>query len=623
MPFGLNDTYICLIPKVRSPQKITEYCPISLCNVVYKIVAKVLANRLKGVLSEVISDAQSAFVPGRQITDNVIAAFEVMHCINQRRKGKEGLVAIKLDMSKAYDRVEWGFLEAMMRKMGFQDRWISLMMMCVNTVSYSVLINGEPKGRIVPSRGLKQGDPISPYLFLLCVEGLSAMLQRDEFDTNLRGISVCRGAPRISHLLFADDCIVFCKASVDEGLKITTILEKYEKESGQKLNKEKTSLFFSKNTRREVQEAVKDMFGAEIIHQHERYLGLPPLVGRGKKKAFNRIKDQVERKIAGWKGKLLSSAGREILIKAVAQATPTYTMNCFKIPESLCSELNSLISNFWWGQREKERKLAWISWEKMCKPKADGGMGFKDLRAFNLALLAKQGWRLFKNLGSLTHRILKARYFPDRNFMEAQLGPKPSYTWRSLLAGRNVLEKGLRWSVGNGQSVRIWDDRWLPTLKSFKVVSPRLQELNGTMVESLLDLAAGGWNKNLIRDMFLPFESKAILSIPISLSFPKDSLLWAWTQNGRFTMSSGYKVAYNGLLEQRGKLEEGEASTPKKWKEFWSLSWGLNCPSKIKHFMWRVCKNTLPTNYSLKLKRIPVEDTCGVCGMVESSGHAL
>ena len=144
MPIRLNDTYICLIPKVNSPQKITEYRLISLCNVIYKIVAKVLANRLKGVLPKVINDAQSAFVPGRQITDNVLAASEVMHCINQRRKGKEGLMAIKLDMSKAYDRVEWGFLEVMMRKMGFQDRWISLMMMCVNTVSYSVLINGEP-----------------------------------------------------------------------------------------------------------------------------------------------------------------------------------------------------------------------------------------------------------------------------------------------------------------------------------------------------------------------------------------------------------------------------------------------------------------------------------------------
>ena len=309
MPNGLNDTYICLIPKVKSPQKIIEYRLVSLCNVIYKIASKVLANRLKGVLSEVVSDAQSAFVPRRQITDNILVAFEVMHCIKQRRKGKEGLMAIKLDMSKEYDRVEWGYLEAMMRKMGFQERWISLMMMCVTTVSYSVLINVEPKGRIVLTRGLRQGDPISPYLFLLCAEGLSAMLRRDEVGKNLRGISVCRRAPRVSHLLFADDCIVFCKASVEEGLKVTKILENYERESGQKLNKEKTSLFFSKNTKVEIQEAVKEMFVAQIILQHERYLGLPPLVGRGKKKAFNHIKDQVGRKIASWKGKLLSPAG--------------------------------------------------------------------------------------------------------------------------------------------------------------------------------------------------------------------------------------------------------------------------------------------------------------------------
>ena len=232
MPNGLNDTYICLIPKVKSPQKISEYRPISLCNVIYKIVSKVLANRLKRILPDVVSEAQSAFVPGRQITDNVLVAFEVMHCINQRRKGKEGLMAIKLDMSKAYDRVEWSFLEAMMRRMGFKDRWISLMMMCVTTVSYSVLINGEPKGKINPTRGLRQGDPISPYLFLLCAEGLSARLRREEYGENGRGISVGRGAPRVSHLLFADDCIVFCKASMEEGGKIIKILEDYERELG-------------------------------------------------------------------------------------------------------------------------------------------------------------------------------------------------------------------------------------------------------------------------------------------------------------------------------------------------------------------------------------------------------
>ena len=136
---------------------------------------------------------------------------------------------IKLDMSKAYDGVEWAYLEAMMHKLGFQERWISLMMMCVTTVSYSMLINGELKGKIVPTRGLWQGVPISPYIFLLCAKGLLTMLRKDENGGNLRGISVCRQAPLVSHLLFADDCIVFCNASTEEGLRVTKILEDYEK----------------------------------------------------------------------------------------------------------------------------------------------------------------------------------------------------------------------------------------------------------------------------------------------------------------------------------------------------------------------------------------------------------
>ena len=293
------------------------------------------------------------------------------------------------------------------------------MLMCNSTVSYSMLINGEAKGNIVPSRGLRQGDPISPYLFLLCAEGLSAMLREEEEHGNIRGISVCKGAPQISHLFFADDSIVFWRANVDEGRRILKVLEDYEGESRQKLNKDKTSLFFSKNTKREVQEQIKQIFGAQIIQHYEKYLGLPPLVGKGKRKVFNCIKDQVGKKIAGWKGKLLLSAGREILIKVVAQATPTYTMSCFKLPESLCRKLNAMMSSFWWGQKDKERKMAWVAWEKLCIPKEEGGMGFRDLRAFNLALLTKQGWRLQQNANSLVHRVFKARYFADRPFRKS------------------------------------------------------------------------------------------------------------------------------------------------------------------------------------------------------------
>ena len=215
------------------------------------------------------------------------------------------------------------------------------------------------------------------------------------------------------------------------------------------------------------------MFGARIVRQHEKYLGLPPLVGRGKRKAFNRIKDQVGRKIAGWKGNLLSNAGRETLIKAVAQATPTYTMSVFKLPDSLCQELNLMMGNFWWGQKGRERRMAWVSWEKLCKPKSDEGIRFRDFKALNLALLAKQGWRMLENPNALVHRVYKAKYFANESFLNAQVGRRPSYVWRSIMAAKDIIMKGSQWCIGNGQKVHIWEDRWIPNLDSFKVISPQ------------------------------------------------------------------------------------------------------------------------------------------------------
>ncbi len=198
---SLNSTNIALIPKVGKAESLSQFRPISLCNVVYKIISKVLANRMKSILSVVISDYQSAFVPERLITDNILIAFEVMHYLNTKRQGKTAHMAAKLDMSKAYDRVEWNYLQAVMLKMGFESRWVNLIMECLSTVNYSVLINGEPHGYIRPSRGLRQGDPLSPYLFLICAEGLSALFRAAERERRLCGVSICRGGPRLSHLL--------------------------------------------------------------------------------------------------------------------------------------------------------------------------------------------------------------------------------------------------------------------------------------------------------------------------------------------------------------------------------------------------------------------------------------
>ena len=203
-----------------------------------------------------------------------------------------GLMAVKLDMSKAYDRVEWVFLEKIMDKMGFNQRWIALIPMCIRSVSYSILLYGQPHGFIVPEKGLRQGDPLSSYLFLLVTEGLHGLLKKAEAEGSIRGVSLCQSGPRILHLLFADDSLIFCRASISECEKIQSILQLYEQASSQNINRGKTNLFFSSNTPTQTREGIKNFLGVAASQSYDHYLGLPSLVGCAKKKSFSIIKEK-------------------------------------------------------------------------------------------------------------------------------------------------------------------------------------------------------------------------------------------------------------------------------------------------------------------------------------------
>ena len=265
IPGAINTTFICLIPKIKNPKKVLDFRPISLCNVIYKLIAKVVVNRLKRFLATIIPDSQSAFLSGRLITNNVLVAFETLHYLKRKTQGKMGLMALKLDMSKAYDRVEWAFLERVMYQLGLEERLIKIIMSCVQSVSYYVLLNGQPVGNIIPGRGFRQGDPLSPYLFLLCAMGLQCLIQKAEASGDIKGVAICHNKPRISHLFFADDNVLFCRATKGECQKILDILAIYEHGSGPKINREKTNLFFNSNTPPQIETSIQQLLRVPTI----------------------------------------------------------------------------------------------------------------------------------------------------------------------------------------------------------------------------------------------------------------------------------------------------------------------------------------------------------------------
>ncbi|KAL5555894.1 hypothetical protein UlMin_038130 [Ulmus minor] len=400
-------------------------------------------------------DNQSSFVGGRLIHDNIIAGYDGIHLMKKGRLGNGKKMALKLDMSKAFDRVEWKFIEAVMSKLGFTEPWILKIMNCISSVSFSFLLNGEVKGNISPGRGLRQGDPLSPFLFLLCSE--------------------------------------------EDAKVLYDVLKFYGDASGQLVNFDKFEVCFGKHVPNCIRNEVADFLQVKQVDCHEKYLGLPTFADRCKKDLFLFIKNR------------------------------------------LVSDLHRLIADYWWGSKRGKSRMHWSKWNVMCNGKERGGMGFRDLGCFNQALLAKQGWRLIRNPDSLVGKVLKACYFPNGDFLNARKGKHASLVWRSLMWGREIIEKGSRWRVGSGKNIDIFKDRWLPEPSNFKVTTPPM--LPGVFKVAMLRLNNDDWNKALIEYLFNANDVKAILSLPIGSFEHDDVLFWHFTKDGDYTVKSGYKVA--------------------------------------------------------------------------------
>jgi hypothetical protein len=294
-------------------------------------------------------------------------------------------------------------------------------------------------------------------------------------------------------------------------------------------------------------------------------------------------------------------------------------MSIFLLPKGLCNEINSLMQNFWWGNQESGSRIHWMKWSKMGMAKDRGGMGFRDLVNFNLALLATQCWRLLKSPDSLTAKIIKAKYYPNSSILEANLGSEPSFAWRSIHSARSLLEKGLIWRIGNGQSVKIWGDRWIPIPSTYKIQSPPRDLNQMSKVCDLIDKENEEWNQQLLARNFTKEEMTAINTIPISLLSQPDVQVWRGTTSGVFSVKSAYHLA-----NEIGNLNTLEASTQRDNSVMWKTMWKLRLPNAAKNFFWRACHNLLPTKDNLLRRKVVKEPLCPICEREpETVVHAL
>jgi hypothetical protein len=315
------------------------------------------------------------------------------------------------------------------------------------------------------------------------------------------------------------------------------VLNEYQRVSGQQINLDKSEMTFSPHLQLQIQQEFHSIMPFQVTNTIDKYLGMPTIMRRARSQNFNFIMDKIWGKLKGWKERNLSFAGRSVLISAVVQAIPTYMMSCFLIPKAICSQIEKAICNFWWGGKEGQHKIHWKARKDLLKPKFSGGLGFRDMHLFNLAMLAKQGWRLHTNPTSLLSQCLKAKYYPHSDVLQSQIGNRPSYTWRSIHQAIWALNKGSCWKIGTGDKINIWRDNWIPQQNGYKVLTAKANHSPTLVSDLILKQPSTTWNDTLIDSIFLPFERDLIKQLPLTQEPMEDQIMWPHTINGCYTVN--------------------------------------------------------------------------------------
>ncbi|KAJ4730974.1 RNA-directed DNA polymerase (reverse transcriptase)-related family protein [Rhynchospora pubera] len=562
---------------------------------------KLVANRLRPHLKKVISQEQNAFIKGRCIADNIIMVKEILHSFSQK-SFKQHAFLMKADVNKAFDKLDWEFLQLAMRHLNVPDKFIQLLVSSYSRAKITININGRGNDFITPTQGLRQGCPMSPYVFIMAMEVLSRLLQGAMRKNMIRGVKVAHTSPCITHAIYADDLILMGDTAEAEVQVFTSLLHKFALASGLCINPSKSGLWFSKACGRQTMDRVQSAWQARKVQGEERYLGI--IIGeRGDIKRNGRLLlEKIRTKLSGWKSHMLSHAGRMILIKAVLMSIPVYAMSLEMLPKGILNDINRLMAKFLWGKTDQTRYLTLIGWQKICKPTEYGGLGIKNLEKFGEALFLKMVWSVMADEDKTWVQICKSKYFPVVGFWRAQCANNSSKMWRQILKLRDTFKHQVKWQLGDGSRVNAlsqpWYDDWTVQWEATHA-DRRLK------VSSLVDNQTGNWKVAELTRLFTPNQVQSIVmgtNKPDVQAQIGDSLIWKTSKSGRYSVKEGYK--------ELTKQDSVQIIPNVNWDLIWR--WKSIAP-KVKFFLWRLLHKGLPLATNMHARMSNVSPICQRC----------
>ncbi|KAK1299943.1 putative ribonuclease H protein [Acorus calamus] len=438
-----NHSFICLVPKEPNADSMDSFRPISLCNTIYKLITKILATRLQSVLPKLVSLNQTAFVQGPSISHGILLAHELVRYLNHQ--GKSARSAIKVDLRKAFDSIRWPFVYEVLYGMNFPNRWISWIKGCIETPKYSMLINGSPNGFFGAQCGLRQEDPLSPLLFVLVMEAFTFLMDKAITEGRIR--LFVNPSINISHLQFTDDLLLFCDGSPLSARGLKCLFAEFAICTGLRLNPYKTQAFYSAHLD---YYDFTDLLGIAAGSLPVRYLGLPLTNKPLKHVTCLPLLEKVRRRIEGWKGHLLSFAGRVELAKTVLNSFQIFWSSAFLLPQKTSNFLEKLFRSFIWGGPSMKQSMHHIDWSTICSPRREGGLGLKSIKDWAKATFGAKFWEL---------AVLK--YIKGGSIWRIKPPTSSTKIWKEILAARDWIMPQVKFLIFSGQRVNIWNGRWI------------------------------------------------------------------------------------------------------------------------------------------------------------------